>query len=305
MPVRDATRLLSLVALAAFTVGCGSSEPARQHLHDPGRPDTQQMAALKAAEQAYRKKDAGFAAQRDALAQEPVTAFWLTRMLIDWTLKARDPREISEKQKLGSAADVRDAAENRAMDQIVAMGPAAVPCVVEDLMKNKAADRRELGVELIGRIGTVALPEVTPLLTESEGRLRRTGMRAVAAMPPSPQTRELLLRGAADADFGVRGEAVRGLGPGGPAEAALLHKALVQDEDPFVRRSAAQALGTFRDQESARLLIEYLERCYRERESLGQQAAQASLQSLSGMKGQRTPEAWRSWLQQWRPEAAK
>lgn len=298
MPLHDATRLL-LYCAVALPAACSSSEPERR-LHDPGRLDRQQTEAMKAAEQAYRKKE-GFEEKRDALAKDPVAAFWLTRMLVLEVVRARDPREISDRQRLVAAAGVRDAAENRAIQQIVAMGKAAAPCLVEDLLKHKAADRRDLGVELLGRIGEVAAPAVTPLLRDPDPRLRRTGMRAVAAMSSTEAVRELLVQGAGDIDFGVRGEALRGLVSGGPAEAVLLHKALVQDPDPFVRRMAAQALATYRDRETARLLIDYLERCEREDERLGMKAAQTSLQSLSGSRYELAAEAWRKWLAEWNP----
>jgi HEAT repeat protein len=218
-------------------------------------------------------------------------------------IQARERRDVGDVQMMRAAAGMRDAAEKRAVEQIQAMGAAAAPCLVEDLLKHKLGERRELGVELLGKVGPAALPSLQPLLADADPKLRRWGMRAVAAMPFGAATRDLLVRGAADADFGVRSEALRGFEGGGPAEQQLLRKALVQDPDPLVRRSAAQALAGYRDRETAALLIEYLERCERERETLGRQIAQESLQTLSGSKGKRTPEAWRSLFENWHPDA--
>jgi hypothetical protein len=274
-------------------------------LYDPGQPTPAQRQALVEAERSYRQNDPAFAAQRDALARDPVTACWLTRMLVRDVLLVRERRDVGQDQVLAAAAGIRNPVEVRALEHLEAIGAAAAPTLVEDLLEHPLGDRRELGVELLGRIGLPALPALEGPLQDSEPRLRRAAVRAAAAMPFSPQTRQCLMRAAADADFGVRGEALRGLGGGGASEADLLRRSLLGDRDAFVRRAAAEALAGFRDRPTAVALIDYLERCKRELEPLGERTAQQSLQALSGGRGPRTVEAWRDWLGQWHPEAGR
>jgi HEAT repeat protein len=304
MPLCSATRLLPYLALAL--AGCSSSAPEPKRNQFDKLDDAQKSALaaqLKEADSAYRSGE-GFEALRDQMAQDPVAAYVLTQMLVRQVILAREGRDVGEVQMMRAAARMKDPTEIRAVEQIRAMGAAAAPCLV-DLLKHRLGEWRELGAELLGQVGPAALPSVEPLLTGSEPKLRRAGMRAVAAMPLSAATHEVLVRGAADADFGVRSEALRGLDSGAPADAELLHKALVQDPDPLVRRSAAQALSGYRSAETPALLIAYLERCEREHETLGKQVAQESLQALSGSKGKRTPESWRSLFEKWHPDGGR
>lgn len=301
MALRDATRLL-LPLLALW--GCAGAPP-EPRLYDPGQLAPEQARALKQAEQAYRAQDAAFDGQRDALAGDPVTACWLTRFLVRDILWARERRDVGQGEVLRAAAGRADPVETRAREQLLALGGAAASTLVKDLLESSLGDRRELGVELLGGIGPAALPDVDPVLADGDPRVRRSAVRVLAAMPFGPEVGQRLRRAAADPDFGVRGEALRGLGGGGEAEAALLRSALAGDADPFVRRAAAQALGGFRDQAAAVALIDYLERCKRERESQGEQTAQAALQAISGSRGPRTVEAWRAWSRSWDPAAGR
>jgi hypothetical protein len=81
----------------------------------------------------------------------------------------------------------------------------------------------------------------------------------------------------------------------------MLRQALAQDPDPFVRRAAAGALAGHRERESAVALIDYLERCKRERDPSGESAAQDALQQLAGRFGPRSAEAWRHWARTFDP----
>jgi hypothetical protein len=276
--------------------GCTSGE-VRQPAPRPTDAQQQQLVAV---ERAYRTADPGFAAQRDELASDPTTALWLTRLFIRDLVVARDARDPGrDEQVLRAAARIKDPTEVRALEQIDALGARALPCIVEDLLKNRQGPARELGIELCGRLGEAALPSLEPLLQDSEVRTRRAAVRGIGAVPPSAQTLQLLRRSSGDSDYTVRADAVRGLAVGGAGEAMLLRKVLAEDSDPFVRRVAAQSLGRHRDQATAMALVSYLERCQREHEPEGAQAAQAALQELSGSKGTRTLERWRQWAATW------
>ncbi len=286
------------LALALFAA-CGSAE----RRYDPGALPPDRIAVLQAAEKAYRDGDEAFPAQRDALSRDPVTAAWLTRMLVLDVLRVREKRDTGrDQQLLRAAAGMRDPIEVRAMTHLQALGAAAAPTVVGDLIQHVHGDRRELGVEILASIGAGSLPALQPALQSGEPRIRRTAVRAVAGMEPGPATAEALRTALQDGDFGVRGEAARGLGRG-PGDVALLVQIVEQDGDAFVRRSAAQALGACRDRAAATALVQYLERCKQQRDHTGEQAAQAALQALSGGRGPRTVEAWRSWCGKWDPAA--
>lgn len=293
---------MSLVLFAACAGGPATQDP--QELFDPGRPTEAQLAQLKQAERAYRDRAPGFAAQRDQLAEDPVTAAWLTRLFVRDLVLIRENPSTDRDAVLRAASGQRNPAEQAAIEQVQALGAAAMPVLLEDLLKNRQGMPRELGVELIGAVGAVGLPALQPPLRDGDERLRRTALRAVAAMPASPAVLAVLRQAAQDPEFSVRGAAMRGLAIGDDTDAARLRQALATDADPFVRRMAALALGGHPEPQNAAALIDYLARSKRERDRLGEDAAQEALQQLSGTHKPRTAELWRLWLQDWHPAAA-
>lgn len=308
---------------ALFATGCAGA-PATA-LHDPGEPSREQLAALRAAEAAYRAGDERLAELRDGLVADPVTAFWFTRMVVRDLIFVREAQVGSgelvtlQGEARGRPGDDFDAAvrrgrdadasglflraakgerspvEVRALAQIDALGAHAVPCITLDLCRHKQALVRQLGVDLLGRLGPAAMPGVDRLAGSGEPQDRRTAAQALGAMPASAATFAALERLAEDADYGVRGAALRSLEHGGPRGGRLLRKRLAEDPDPFVRRSAAFGLGGHCDRPSAEALVAYLERCQREQDARGADAAQEALQALSRTAGPRTVHAWRSW----------
>lgn len=289
-----------LMSLAALGACAGGAQP-QPELFDPGAPSVEQHRQLQAAERAYRADDPGFPALRDELARDPVTATWLTRLFVRDLLMLREHAPADEQTALLAAAGRKNEREVRAMQQVAALGQAAMPCIVEDLLKNPQGMPRELGVELCGVVGDAALPALQPLLRDADERLRRTAVRAVAALPASPAMLAALRQSATDADFTVRGAAVRGLEHGDADDAVRLRQLLLDDPDPFVRRMAAQALAAFVDTATATALIGYLERCQQQGDRRGEDAAQASLGVLSGSSRPRTVMLWQRWLLQWHP----
>lgn len=317
-------------ALPLLLCACASG-PARPELFDPGRPQSATLERLAAYEKLYRNGDPAGVAERDQLAQDPVAAFWLTRMYVRDIFSAREGRaESSARQvqydrntprvdaKEGVAVSVRQSADTtemmrqaaklknpvevRALEQIDALGERAAPCLVEDLLPRTGISR-EVGVELLGRIGAPALPDLTPSLRSGDAKVRRTAIRAVAAMAPEPAVLGALRVAAADGDFGVRGEATAALVRGTGDDVERVRRAVTDDPDSFVRRKAAAALATQRDRVTATTLIGFLERCKKEREPEGERAAQDSLARLAGSTGPRTVEMWQQWLASWDPAA--
>lgn len=281
--------------------GCAASGPK---LYRPGELAPEQLARLQAAEKLYRQGDPQFPAERDALAGDPVAACWLCRMLVRDLLHALDGGVLAV-DPLVSAAAHKPSRPEQIADHIEALGGAAVPCLVQDLVRHPQSHQRTLGATLLGRIGGVAVPELLPLVQDREPDVRRGAALALGALlKQAPAAGPPLQQLATDAVWEVRGDAVRGLGNGGPAEAAVLRRVLVQDSDAFVRNEAAKALGNHRDRDSAAALIQHLERCKRELNHRGEEAAQDALRKIAGAKGPRTVEAWRRWLDGYNPAPA-
>ncbi|HZT56068.1 MAG TPA: HEAT repeat domain-containing protein [Burkholderiaceae bacterium] len=310
--------LACALLVGSLLVGACAARPAPSKVAEPA-PD--QYARLRAAEQLYRKDDPAFAAERDDLARDPVTAFWLTRLFVRDLMLAREGRETGRDYArvqfndvdsatrvrtqtgdsdplLRAAAGIKNPVEARALAQIDALGAAAAPCIVHDLGCHPQAFVRELGVELLARIGRPALPAMEPLRASAREAERCVYVEALGGMPPDAASTALLSAFVADdSEFTVRATAARALGRAGADAAPRLRQTLATDPDPFVRRTAAEALAAQRDAETAAALVGYLERCQQEHDRDGEATAQRALQTLSRTRTPRTPAAWRAWSQ--------
>ena len=111
----------------------------------------------------------------------------------------------------------------------------------------------------------------------------------------------MLAEMAGDEDYSVRADALRSLRGGGDEAQRLLVEKLRTDPDPFVRRVAAQTLAHHPGQASSLALVDYLERCERERDFPGEKAAQESLQQLTTTRGFKVPAQWRAMLRSTEP----
>lgn len=289
-------RLRFAILWIAFVAACAAGRR-----FEPGRLSPAQVHRLAEAERAYRADSPEFPAMRDDLAADPVTAAWLTRLFVRDLLVARERQQGGEDAVLRAAAGKRDPVSQRALAQIVAMGGKAMPCIEGDLLESADGVVRELGVELAGAIGEAALPELRPLLESANPRARRTALRAVAAMRPSPPVLAALRAGISDSDFGVRAAAARGLARGGERDARLLTDLLARDPDPFVRRTAAAALGGHASAGNAEAVVRFLEACERAGDTAGRDAAQQALQRMTRTRGPRTAGDWRGFLERWTP----
>lgn len=262
-----------------------------------------------------------FAVLRDALAKDPVTAFWLTRLFVRDLLLVREARQESQESQdvaakqvrsvvraadggpadaklLQSVLKARDPLETRALAQIDAMGAAAVPCIVNDLAGHKQAFVRQLGAELVGRIGAPALPAIAQLAASRDPVLRRSYAQCMASLSvPEADFATLRAMAIEDGDFTVRAAAIDAMAQRDPGGMPLIRQRLVRDEDPFVRRVAARALALERSQENAIAIADFLDRSMRDRDSQSERAAQEALQQMAKTRGPRTLELWRQFAQ--------
>ncbi len=316
------------VSIALLLGACASSSG------EPARLSAEQLVRCRTAEAAYRADAADWPAQRDALAADPVAAAWLVRMFVIDVIAGREahgveegaqavvaePRQPADKKAAAALQELRAAdeqaagsrllrsvaehaappggspttIEQRAIAGIVALGSAAVPVLVHDLLEHEQPQPRELGSELLATIGAPARPALQRVARNGQARQQRAAARALGRIGVDAETLATLRTLAGDGDYTVRADALRSLRSGGEPARALLIQKLNADPDPFVRRVAAQTLEAFPSAPVANALIDYLERCKRERDWPGEQAAQASLQRLAGTRGPRTPDAWRA-----------
>lgn len=282
----------SVAALALAVAGCAAA-PDR---FDPGLPTAAQMERLKAAEAAYRAAAPDYPAQRDALARDPVAAAWLARMFVRDVFTAREGRPLGEDDELlRAAAGVEDPIASRAIAELRTLGAAAVPVLVGDLLQHDQPQPRELGIELLGEVGQPARPALLALLRGAPDKQRRAAARALGRLGVDAEVYAALTAMAVDADFTVRADALRGLrGAGAPAQEFLIGR-LRADDDPYVRRVAAETLVAFPTTATANALVDHLERCERADDRASARAAQRALCTMAGVRAARPAAAWREW----------
>lgn len=287
-------RFSTVAGLAALCLlsSC-ATEPARKPAPELDRA---QQIALAAAEKLYRAGDPAFAENRDRLAADPATAYWLTRLFVHYLLDAYDQQRASDTTFLATVASAENPVLARAKDQLLVLGAAAAPALIEDLLNGSHSDRRHLGVLLLVELGPSVLPHVTPLLDSSDWRLRLAAVQVAAPMKPGPEVIAVLERGAEDSSFAVRAEALGALLANGEPHVDRVRRALTEDHDPFVRRSVAAQLGDHGDPETAVALVSYLSDCLQRVDVRGARAAEASLIKISGHPKSGDLAFWRAWL---------
>jgi HEAT repeat protein len=301
-PAAPALRRAPTHVLALLLAACASSAKP----YHPGALGPEQAAKCRAAEDAYRKNAPEYPQLRDELVKDPVAASWLVRMFVRDLFAVREGRPLgTDEDLLRAAARIENPVEKRALAEILTLGAVAVPTVVGDLLLHDQPQPRELGIELLGRIGQPALPALREVVRADEPKHRRAAARALAAIGANDDALVELSRLTKDGDYTVRADAVRGLRRGNAAAGEVVRQVLTGDADPFVRRVAAGALAGHADPQSAVALIDYLERCKRDVDAQGAQVAQESLQAISGSRGPRTVEAWRAWAAKLPAPAAK
>lgn len=246
-------------------------------------------------EQAYRARDPEIAALRERAVADPEVSVWLTRMFVRDVLASREGRAVAEHDDPDARADA--GYETRAIAELQLFGAAAVPVLVDDLLRHDQPQPRDLGVELLGYIGAPAVPAVARLAASPDPRQRRAVGRALGAIGAGPEAMPALRRLATDDDFAVRADALRELHAGGTPARDLLIERLRDDGDAFVRRVAAGSLPWFPSRASALALVDYLRRCQRDGDMRGETVAQDALQLLAGTRGMRSEASWRAWAE--------
>lgn len=263
--------------------------------YEPGKLSDEQVAKCRALEVAYRSNAPDYPVLRDQAVADPVVAAWVVRMFVRDLFAVREGRPLGEDREfLRAAARLEDPVEVRALAEVRALGAIAVPTLLGDLLLHDQPQPRELGIELLALVGAPAIAPLQDVVRTGEPKQRRAAARALGRIGVEGQVLATLRELTGDEDYTVRADALRSLRGGGEAARGLLVERLQRDDDPFVRCVAAQTLGEFPATATANALIDYLERCKRDKDWRGEQAAQASLQKLAGTRGPRTPEAWRA-----------
>lgn len=254
------------------------------------RPDATALDALRKAEAAWRARDEeGFAAAGRAVADDPVASFWLARMLIRDTLFLR--RQVGE----DAAVLVGEPAWRRPFDALTALGPAAVPCVVLDLLRQRSADLRDLGAELLHAMGPGALSAWERVASVPDPSVRRYVIQALRGWS-DPRAEALLERARADSDFGVRAEAYRSIAAQEGDVGPLLRDALGAERDRFVRRAIVEGLGAQGGAENAVAIVAFLESAIADRDRDGVETANLALMAMTGRPEYDSVPGWRAYL---------
>lgn len=284
---------LLVAAAAILLAACGAPPgPSRQEVPAPDVTSAQRQ-QLVDAERAWRQESEELDRLQHELLAEPATAWWWTRMLVHDYVSLLDQRQVDDRTIYENVTGTPNAKLERVRARIVGLGAAAAPCLIHDLLRGPYPDRTLVAQQFLASIGPSVLSALAPTLGDPEPRLRRVAVEAVAAMPAGADVTAVLLRGAGDEDFTVRAAAYTGLARS-PEHAGLLREAVRNDDDAFVRRTIVQNIAGFRDRETASAVVAYLERCVRDGDSRGAEAATATLQRMAG-KNARDVAGWRNW----------
>lgn len=265
---------------------------------------------LDAAVALYIAEDPAFAAERDRLAEDPVTAFWLAQFLVTCVVKARQatPNVDEDDPTL-----VHEPVWIRPIGELRAMGEDAVPMIVLQLIRHRDSYYVELGRELLESLGPDAFPRWRGVLQIDDPPARRNGYQVLANWGAvNPVIAEELRKATRDPDFGIRAFGYRGLASD-PRFLPDILAALDADPDPFVKREIVGALGAqfskpkgeAKATVSARVaqaVVDYMDRCLEDGDARGMRAADASLRRMSGKSRAATVQAWRAWLSTLRAE---
>ncbi|MBL9077138.1 MAG: HEAT repeat domain-containing protein [Planctomycetes bacterium] len=295
---RRAANVTSFALAAAWCAACAGPAPVARTAPQHAPPTAEQLQLCREVELAYRSGGDDYEALRERAIADPVTAMWLSRMFVRDIAVTREGRELPEHEDPRARADAR--AETRALGELHRLGAVAVPTLIDDLLCHSLPQRRELGIELVARAGAPAVPAVRELARSSDPRQRRAAGRVLAAIGAAGDVLPVLRELAADPEFTVRADALRELHDGGAPARALLIERLRDDDDPFVRSTAAEALARFPGAASAHALVDHLERCQRAGDLRGELVAQNSLQALAGVRKLRTVAEWRTFAAQQR-----
>ncbi len=286
---------------------CASGPPPAVKLNEA------QFAKCRELEHAYRSIDKNdpepgqrYVALRDELAKDPVAAAWVVRMLVHDIIVAREERGIGDdRELLAAAAHLQPRAELSAFFELRTLGAAAVPALIDDLLRSQQSHQRELGIELLTHVGAPSRAPLLQLVRHGETHEIRAAARALGRLGIDDEVFAVLRELAASSDFTVRADALRACEGGDERVRLFLCERMRDDRDPFVRRTAAQTLASIPTTASALAIVDFIERCRRESDREGERIAQRALMRMSGTYKARQPQDWRDWAPELDQRAAK
>lgn len=279
------------VSLALFASCAGAPPPAPAAKLSP-----EQLERCRQLEVAYRAGAPEYPALRDELAKDPVAASWVVRMFVRDVIAAREGRDMDDDREfLAAAAKLEPLLAVRAIAELRTLDAVAVPTLVDDLLRGPQSHQRELGIELLGYLGTSARAPLLKLVREGEVNERRSAARALGRLGVDDEVFAILCELADSRDYRLRADALRGLEGGDERARRFLCERMQGDDDAFVRRMAAQTLGAFPKTETVLAICDYLDRCEREGDKEGRRIGQRALLRLSGTSRVRTSKMWRDW----------
>ena len=297
--------------LAALALAACESAP---NSYTPGVLSPEQRARCRAVAQAYYDHDDGYPALRDDLRADQLASKWFVRYLIHSIVEMRDGQSVllsEDKVRLDKIRQMRAAPSQfdlpgqrddlRAIGEIVAMGDPAIEVVVEDLLKDRQEFLRTIAAEVLAAFGDRAVPEVLALATSGSERERSYAARALGAIGARGAALEALRRLSTAASWRTRSAAAQALAVGGDGARDLL-VVMLGDEDPFVRRKAAETLANYPDATAAAALVAFLAESKDREEWPCELAAQQALQEIAGTVGPRTVAAWGQFVEELRGE---
>ena len=296
--------------VALLGVSCAGGPKA----YTPGEMSEEQFVACKAVAQAYYDRAKNYRELRDELREDELASKWFVRYLVHSVVTMREGQsELLSEQKvrLDQIRRMRSAPAQfdlpgqrddlRAIGEILTMGDPAVEIVVEDLLKDRQEFLRTIAVEVLAAFGDRAVPRVLRLADSGGAREKASAARALGAIGARGPALEALRGLASSPEWRVRSEAARAMATGG-ADARDLLIGMLADPDAFVRRKAAEALGSFKDPDAVDALVAFLEVSKARNEWSGELAAQNALQQIAGSSGPRTAERWRRFAAELRQE---
>lgn len=298
-------RCCGLLALLLFGASaCGTASKT----YTPGELTKDQKARCRVVAQAFVDSKPEYPALRDELREDPVAMAWFVRYLVSEIVHAREGQaeKLGEKEvRIDRNAPAEwhlpgQHADSRAVGQVIAIGEQAVDVVVNDLALKPQEFLRAIGIELLTGIGDPAVPALLKLASIGDQQQQRVAARALGELGAVGLSFDALRQLARSPVWRIRSDAAKGLASGGP-EARDFLVGMLQDEDPFVRRKAGEALARYKDRIAATALVDFLESCKSSKDSDGEVAAQTALQAIAGTKGPRAASAWRRFAEEMPP----
>lgn len=314
------------LGVALLLAACGSDAQVRRSDYTPGELDAQQLARCREVAESFQAGADDHAARREQLRDDPAAIGWYVRYLEAEIVRVREGSYAVEGQERFAAArgardDLHDkqqaarirayragegAAEwqlvanrpdSRAIAEIVAIGMPAIEVVVNDLLLSGQEFLRSIAVDVLAGIGEPAVAELLRIVREGSVAEQRAAVRALGAIGAGGDAFRALEQLADSSQWRLRSEVARAFGGGGAAARDALI-GMLDDDDAFVRRQVAAALGRHRgDAVAMRALVDFLEASQRGEDMDAEVAAQQALQTCSGTRRMRSVADWRAYLE--------